>query len=280
MAGNVARLLRAVPTAHARKAAIEIKGLRYRLKDRGGRDIEILERMDLTVDDGEFIAIVGPSGCGKSTLLNFISGLVPAQAGEIAVFGKPVKGVDPSIGYVFQQHALLPWRNVLRNAEINLEIKGVPLEERQARTRDMLAQMGLEGFDKHYPSEISGGMRQRVSLARTLVSDPTLILMDEPFGALDAQTKLLIQEMFLKYWETHRKTVVFITHDLAEAVSLADRVLVMSARPGRLIAEYKVDIDRPRDFSGLRQNSYFNSLVDAIWDDLKAEAEKSMRGRS
>jgi NitT/TauT family transport system ATP-binding protein len=279
MAMATVRKLYSVPTTRAAESAITIKGLRYRLRDRAGREIDILDSIDLTIDDGEFVAVVGPSGCGKSTLLNFISGLVPIQAGQITVFGNQVVGVDPSIGYVFQQHALLPWRNVLRNAEINLEVKGVPAAERAERARAMLVQMGLEGFDSHYPGEISGGMRQRVSLARTLVSNPTLILMDEPFGALDAQTKLLIQEMFLKYWETHRKTVVFITHDLAEAVALADRVLVMSARPGKLIAEYRVDLERPRDFSRLRQNGYFNALVDKIWTDLRAEAERSMRGR-
>jgi len=279
MSGEVARKLRVVLDRGNSDPAVEIKGLRFRLKDRVGREIQILDQMDLNVRSGEFIAIVGPSGCGKSTLLNFISGLVPAQVGEVSVFGNKVKGVDPSIGYVFQQHALLPWRNVIRNAEIILEIKGVPQEERREKAREMLAHMGLEGFDHHYPGEISGGMRQRVSLARTLVSDPKLILMDEPFGALDAQTKLLIQEMFLKYWERHRKTVIFITHDLAEAVSLADRVLVMSARPGRLIAEYNVELERPRDFSSLRQNPYFHGLVDQIWRDLKSEAEKSMRGR-
>ncbi len=280
MVGATARKLHSVPTGKAVEAAVDIRGLRYRLKDRSGRQIEILDSIDLTIGDGEFVAVVGPSGCGKSTLLNFISGLVPIQAGGISVFGNQVTKVDPSIGYVFQQHALLPWRNVLRNAEINLEVKGVPAQERAERARAMLAQMGLEGFDSHYPGEISGGMRQRVSLARTLVANPKLILMDEPFGALDAQTKLLIQEMFLRYWETHRKTVLFITHDLAEAVSLADRVLVMSARPGRLIAEYRVDLDRPRDFSRLRQNGYFNSLVDKIWTDLRGEAERSMRGRA
>jgi NitT/TauT family transport system ATP-binding protein len=277
---TTARHLHAVPPAAERAAAIEIKRLSYRLTDRAGRPIEILDSVDLTVNEGEFIAVVGPSGCGKSTLLNFISGLLPVQSGQASVFGRPVSGVDPSIGYVFQQHALLPWRNVLRNAEFNLEIQGVPADERRDRARKMLARMGLEGFDDHFPAEISGGMRQRVSLARTLVSDPRLILMDEPFGALDAQTKVLIQEMFLKYWEENRRTVVFITHDLAEAVALADRVLVMSARPGRLMAQYDVHLPRPRDFDHLRSNSHFNQLLDLIWNDLRSEVERSMRGRA
>ncbi|WP_205520717.1 ABC transporter ATP-binding protein [Propylenella binzhouense] len=263
-----------------RQDAVRIRGLGFRLLDRQKRPLPILDNVDLTLKDGEFVSIVGPSGCGKSTLLNFISGLVPVQSGSVEVFGEPPGGKDAAIGYVFQQHALLPWRPVLTNAAIGLEVAGVPREERSRRARDMLRVMGLDGFEDHYPREISGGMRQRVSLARTLVCNPRLILMDEPFGALDAQTKLLIQEMFLSYWEEHRKTVLFVTHDLAEAILLSDRILVMSSRPGRIMAEYEVGIQRPRNLEQVRHLPRFTELHDSIWENLRAEAMKAMQGRA
>jgi NitT/TauT family transport system ATP-binding protein len=258
--------------------AVSIRSLDFRVEDKRKRSTEILADVNLDVAAGEFVSIVGPSGCGKSTLLNFVAGLLPVQSGELDVFtGKPGQG-DP-IGYMFQQHGLLPWRSILRNVEIGLEVAGVNAAERTQRSRKMLADMGLAGFEEHYPNEISGGMRQRASLARTLVANPALILMDEPFGALDAQTKIFIQELFSKYWESYRKTVLFVTHDLAEAVALSDRVLVMSARPGHIIAEYRITIPRPRDFSKLRSLPRFNELTEAIWSDLREQAALSMQGR-
>ncbi|MEP9348781.1 ABC transporter ATP-binding protein [Xanthobacter sp. KR7-225] len=260
--------------------AVRIAGLSFRLMDRQKRQLQILDHVDLALKEAEFVSIVGPSGCGKSTLLNFIAGLTPVQSGSVEVFGTPPGAEGAPIGYVFQQHALLPWRNVLQNTVISLEVKGVGKAEREQRAREMLGVMGLDGFEDHFPREISGGMRQRVSLARTLVDNPRLILMDEPFGALDAQTKLLIQEMFLKYWEEHRKSVLFITHDLAEAIALADRVLVMSSRPGRILAEYEVGIPRPRTLDQVRHMARFTELHDAIWEDLRGEALKAMQGRA
>ncbi|MGF7159610.1 ABC-type nitrate/sulfonate/bicarbonate transport system ATPase subunit [Rhodoligotrophos appendicifer] len=180
---------------------------------------------------------------------------------------------------MFQQHGLLPWRSVVRNVELGLEIAGVSQAERRERARVILSELGLGGFEDHYPSDLSGGMRQRAALARTLIAEPKLILMDEPFGALDAQTKIFIQEMFITYWEKHRTTVLFVTHDLAEAVALSDRVVVMSARPGHILSAYDVDIPRPRDIVHLRTLERFNALNEAIWSDLRAEALLAMRGR-
>ncbi len=258
--------------------AIDIHKLTYNVTDRRGKRLEILKETNLSIRDGEFIAIIGPSGCGKSTLLNFVSGLLPIESGSVSLFGKPVEGVHPSIGYMFQHHALLPWRNVQANVELGLEIGGCPKKERQERALEKIAQLGLRGFESRYPNELSGGMRQRVSLARMLVDEPQLILMDEPFGALDAQTKLLIQEMFLESWEAKRRTVVFVTHDLAEAVALSDRVVLMSARPARIKAEYVIDIPRPRDLNKLAKVPRFADLVEEIWSGLREEALAAMQG--
>lgn len=258
--------------------AIRVKGLGFRVGERTKQPVDILDCVDLTIRPQEFVSIVGPSGCGKSTLLNFIAGLTPVQKGCVDIFGLP-PGESQRIGYMFQQHALLPWRTVLRNVELGLELAGVSAEERRQKALQMLAAMGLRGFESHYPNELSGGMRQRASLARTLVADPSLILMDEPFGALDAQTKIFIQEMFSHYWEAHRKTVLFVTHDLNEAVALSDRVLVMGARPGRIIAEHVIDLPRPRDFNHLVRTPGFTYYVDEIWNDLRVEAAKALQGR-
>lgn len=266
------------PAAAAARLAISVKDLSYSVAAKKRATINILNHVNLTVKEGEFVAIVGPSGCGKSTLLNLIAGLSPCEAGKIEVFGAPVTGIDPRIGYVFQSHALLPWRTVLKNVELGLEISGFAASKRREMAREALSQIGLEGFENHYPSEMSGGMRQRASLARTLVSRPDILLMDEPFGALDAQTKLLIQDIFLDYWESHRKTVVFVTHDLSEAITLADRILVMSARPGTFKVEYTIEIDRPRRLSHVRTLPQYTSYWDRIWDDLKGEAATAMIG--
>lgn len=247
--------------------------------DRHGKSVGILNDFSLHVASGEFVAIVGPSGCGKSTALNFVAGLVKGQqSGTVKVRGVDVCGITPGIGYMFQTHGLFPWRNILSNVELSLEILGVSREVRTAKASALLAELGLSGFEKHYPAEISGGMRQRVSLARTLATDPAVLLMDEPFGALDAQTKLLVQDGFVSYWEQNKKTVVFVTHDLSEAIFLADRVVVMSARPGRVKAQYKIPFERPRKLNEIRTSAEFGELWEQIWLDLKEEARHSMRG--
>ena len=256
--------------------AIAVSELSYAATDNKGRAVNILNRVDLSVVAGEFVAIVGPSGCGKSTLLNLIAGLIRCDEKSISIFGANVTGISQRIGYVFQTHALLPWRSVLRNVEIGLEMKGVSPSVRRKEAKATLAQLGLSGFEEHYPSQISGGMRQRVGLARTLVTGPDILLMDEPFGALDAQTKLLVQDIFLEYWESHRKTVVFVTHDLSEAISMADRVLVMSARPGTFKSSYTIHLDRPRHMSQLRTSTQYARYWEQIWEDLKEEAKAAM----
>ncbi len=262
-------------------AAAEIRGLGFSVAARRGRRSEILSGVDLTLADGEFVAIVGPSGCGKSTLLNFIAGFLKPTSGSVRVFGATPGGTsaEHSVGYMFQTHALLPWRSVLRNVELGLEVAGVGRAERRARAQEMLAQVGLSAYGQHYPSELSGGMRQRAALARTLVADPRLLLMDEPFGALDAQTRLVVHELFLRAWEAEsaakRKSVLFVTHDLAEAIALADRVLVMGARPGRIVAEYEVGLPRPREVQKLHNHPRFNQLLDRIWEHLRSGAEEA-----
>jgi len=261
------------------RPAIEIDRLHYSARDRHGRDVRILEDLSLTVAEGEFLAIVGPSGCGKSTALNFIAGLAAGhQSGSVRALGRPVQGISPGIGYMFQTHGLLPWRTIAQNVELGLELKGTPPAERAAASARLLRELGLAGFERHYPAELSGGMRQRVSLARTLATDPALLLMDEPFGALDAQTKLLVQDGFVAFWETYRKTVVFVTHDLAEAIFLADRIVVMSARPGRVKAQYAVPFARPRRLAAIRTDQAFSDLWERIWLDLEDEARSSMQG--
>lgn len=249
--------------------AIAMKDLSFTVKrGRKGREsVNILERVSLNVRQHEFVAVVGPSGCGKSTLLNFVAGLLPVQQGSINVYG----GSSAQLGYMFQQHGLLPWRSVLKNVEVGLELAGVPSHERRERALQMLAQMGLEGFENHFPRELSGGMRQRAALARTLVTRPSLVLMDEPFGALDAQTRIVMQELFARYWSEHQATVLLVTHDIDEALLLADRVVVMGAKPGRIVAQYAVNLPRPRHHNELRHLDAYLALYDAVWQSIRTE---------
>jgi sulfonate transport system ATP-binding protein len=239
--------------------------------DIDGRSVPVLTDITLDVTPGEFLAIVGPSGCGKSTLLNIISGLFPPGAGHVAIDGVPVRAINPRIGYMFARDALLPWRTTLANVALGPELRGASSSERDARARELLRLTGLEGFERSYPSQLSQGMRQRVSLARTLATDPDILLMDEPFGALDAQTKLVLEEEFLRIWERDRKTVIFVTHDLFEAIAMADRVAVFSARPGRIKAAVPVDLPRPRSVTGGRFDGRFQELYERLWSDLRYE---------
>jgi len=258
---------------------IVIDHLCYSATDRRGREVKILDDLCLEVNAGEFVAIVGPSGCGKSTALNFMAGLVTGQqSGTVRVSGQDVHGITPGVGYMFQTHGLFPWRTIIQNVELALELQGVSRAGRAATARRLLGELGLNGFENHYPAELSGGMRQRVSLARTLANNPGVLLMDEPFGALDAQTKLLVQDGFVAYWKAHRKTVVFVTHDLGEAIFLADRIIVMSARPGRIKKQYKVPFARPRHLAAIRADSAFGDMWERIWLDLKEEAQHSKQG--
>jgi NitT/TauT family transport system ATP-binding protein len=224
---------------------IEIDSLHIRV-GHGERSFEALHGVSLTARPGEFLCILGPSGCGKSTLLGALAGHLQPVAGSICVDGKPVQGPHPDRGLVFQQHTLFPWKSVLDNVAFGLKMKGIGREERRTRARELLQLVGLEGFEASYPSQLSGGMQQRVEIARVLINHPRVMLMDEPFGALDAQTRLKMQTLLLDVWTRIKTTIVFITHDIDEALFLADRILIMSPRPGRIIDEIALDFGRPR----------------------------------
>jgi NitT/TauT family transport system ATP-binding protein len=240
-----------------------------------GRVVRAVTELSLDVAAGEFLTIVGPSGCGKSTLLNMISGLLPASAGDLLYQGASIAGVNPQIGYVTQADNLYPWRTLRENVEFPLEVRGMAKGERRRRAAELIERVGLGGFEDHYPHELSGGMRQRGNIVRTLSYDPAVILMDEPFGPLDAQTRLILQDQLLHLWDAARKTIVFITHDLGEAVALADRVVVMTARPGRIKSICPVPIARPRDLFHIHDDENFRRTYDRLWEDLEAEVRKA-----
>ncbi|HXE22267.1 MAG TPA: ABC transporter ATP-binding protein [Acetobacteraceae bacterium] len=227
------------------------------------------EQVNLTVQAGEFLAIVGPSGCGKSTLLNMAAGLLPPSEGQVFYRGQQVSGPNTSVGYMTQRDTLLPWRTVEDNVAIALELRGQSRAERHKVAHGWLARVGLRGFEKHFPAQLSGGMRRRVSLARTLAYEPETILMDEPFGALDAQLRLVMHDELLKLWAATGTTMVFVTHDLPEAITLADRVAVFSARPGHIRVVETVDLPRPRDVFRIRFDPQFAGLHDRLWSYLE-----------
>jgi len=240
-----------------------------------GKTIQAMAGVSLDVSAGEFLTVVGPSGCGKSTLLNIVCGLLAPSRGSVLYKGARLTGVNTEIGYVTQADNLYPWRTLRENVEFPLEIRGVARGERRARAAALIERVGLAGFEDHYPYELSGGMRQRANIIRTLVYDPEVILMDEPFGPLDAQTRLLLQDQLLKLWDGARKTIVFITHDLGEAVALADRVVVMTARPGTVKRICPVPLERPRDLFHLHDDERFRQTYDTLWDDLEAEVRRA-----
>ena len=229
----------------------------------------------LTVAPGEFVSVVGPTGCGKSTLLNVAAGLLAPSSGRALIAGEPLSGVNARAGYMFQAEALMPWRNALRNVTAGLEFRGVPQAEAMRRAREWLTRVGLAGFEDRYPHQLSGGMRKRVALAQMLILDPQILLMDEPFSALDVQTRQLMENELLELWSTNRKSVLFITHDLEEAIALSDRVVVLSAGPAtRPIGEFPIDLPRPRDVAEIRLSPRFVELHEAIWHVLKSEVLK------
>jgi NitT/TauT family transport system ATP-binding protein len=240
---------------------------------RTDQSIPTLVDFSLEMQLGEFISVVGPSGCGKSTLLNIVSGLLRPTSGTVRIDGQLVTGVHPNIGYMPSRDALLPWRTAIKNVEYGLELKGVP--ERLEIAEKALASVGLVGFGHHYAGELSQGMRQRVAIARTFASSPEIMLLDEPFSALDAQTRLRMQQLFLEMWERERKTVLLVTHDVSEAISLSDRVVVLSTRPARILASIPVDFARPRDLRSLYRNPAFQDLLIRVWDMLDPAVEKA-----
>jgi NitT/TauT family transport system ATP-binding protein len=230
-----------------------------------------LRDLNLSIKQGEFCAVVGPTGSGKSTTLSLISGLDRPSKGEVLVMGQPVRGVNPYIGFVFQTDAVFPWRSVLSNVMAGPTFRGVPRAEATARARDWLSRVGLSGFEDRYPHQLSGGMRKRVALAQTLINEPRILLMDEPFSALDVQTRVLMGGELLRLWESTSASVVFVTHDLEEAITLADRVVLLTAGPATVKGTYTIDLPRPRDVTEIRFNPRFNELYHTIWEDLRSE---------
>lgn len=228
-----------------------------------------VDNATLRVNAGEFVSVVGPSGCGKTTLLNLLAGLVDLQQGTISVAGGPPKAGRHDVAYMLARDCLFPWRTALENVTLGGEFRGVPKAERVDRARELLARVGLSGFENHYPKALSHGMRQRVALARTFSLDSVVLLMDEPFGALDAQTKLQLEDVLLDLWTANKRSVMFITHDLNEAVTLSDRVVVMSGRPGRIIADIPIPLPRPRSVRALQKDPYYHEIYAEVWSRLE-----------
>ena len=258
-------------------AQIAVERVSHMYRPPRGREVKALDEVSLTVGAREFVALLGPSGCGKSTLLYLIGGFLPVESGAITVDGKPVTKPGPDRGIVFQHFALFPWKTVRGNILYGLERQGMPKGEREKRAMQFIELVGLAGFEDSYPSQLSGGMKQRAAIARTLAFDPSILLMDEPFGALDAQTRGLMQGELLRIWQRTPKTVIFVTHDVQEAVYLAERVAVMSARPGRIktIVDTHFDKNDPNIF----KNPAFIGKVDEIWNLVREEAIKAQGKR-
>jgi NitT/TauT family transport system ATP-binding protein len=257
---------------------IVIDGISHLYRPPRGRAVLALEDVSLSVANREFVALLGPSGCGKSTLLYLIGGFLPVVTGAIRIDGKPVPGPGPDRGVVFQHFALFPWKTVRGNILYGLERQGMPKAEREKRALDFIELVGLSGFEDSYPSQLSGGMKQRTAIARTLAFDPKILLMDEPFGALDAQTRGLMQRELLAIWQRTPKTVIFVTHDVQEAVLLADRVAVMSARPGRIKTIVDTRFDKNAD--NIFKERTFVEKVDEVWNLVREEAVKAQGKRT
>src|SRR5579871_1636172 len=237
--------------------------------------IAALDRVSFGVAEGEFLSVIGPSGCGKSTLFSIIGGLLASDRGRVLVDGAPVAGVHRDIGMVFQEESTFPWRTTLENVAFPLEVMGMARAERIERAQALVRLVGLEGFERRYPAELSGGMRQRTAIARTLAASPKILLMDEPFASLDEQTRLLLGDKVLQIWRELRQTTLLITHNITEAVQLSDRVLVMTYRPGRVRRIVDIDLPRPRS-SEILGSAEFGRLVGTIWSDLREEATRGM----
>ena len=230
-----------------------------------------LRDITFTVPAGRFIALIGPSGCGKSTFLNMVAGLIAPTEGVIRYKGAPLQGVNTDAGYITQDDNLFPWRTLRENVEVALEFRGLPPVRRKAEAAQYISRVGLGGFEHHFPHELSGGMRKRAALIRTLIYEPDVILMDEPFGPLDAQTRLIMQDELLKLWEGSARTILFVTHDLVEAIALADEVIMFSRAPGTIKRRYEVPIPRPRDVFRIHAHPAFAAFYDQVWRDLKEE---------
>ena len=251
--------------------AIELDGVTKRFITPKGGVYTALRDLSLAVQPGEFCALVGPTGSGKSTTLALISGLEPPSEGEVRVLGKAVRGIDPAIGYVFQADAVFPWKSVLDNVAAGPRYRGASQKQARERALDWISRVGLAGFEDRYPHQLSGGMRKRVALAQTLINGPEVLLMDEPFSALDVQTRSLMEDELLTLWAASSASVVFVTHDLEEAIALADRVFVLTAGPATVKGNYVVDIPRPRNVAEIRFHPRFAQIYEEIWADLRDE---------
>jgi NitT/TauT family transport system ATP-binding protein len=256
--------------------AVSLSGIdiAFNLKD-GGR-YQAVRDVSIAVAPGEFVAVVGPTGCGKSTLLNAAAGLLQPSAGKVSILGRELSGINLQAGYLFQLDALMPWKTALQNVAVALEPQGVPAREAEERARAWLARVGLRAFTDRYPHMLSGGQKKRVALAQVLIRDPKILLMDEPFGPLDAQTRQIMGNLLLDLWAQDRKAVMFVTHDLEEAISLSDRVVVMSAGPAAgIVGDYRVNLARPRDIADIRLDRDFHEIHRQIWQTLKVEVQKA-----
>src|SRR5438132_9956740 len=253
--------------------ALEVTGLR-KSYTKNGQALQILDIARFAAREGEFITVIGPSGCGKSTFLHIMGGFIPADRGAIRVYGRDVSGPGPDRGMMFQEFALFPWKTVAGNVAWGVETQGVPRAEIEAVVERQLELTGLADFRNHYPAELSGGMKQRTALARVLAFNPKVLLMDEPFGALDAQTRETMQEEVTRLWERTKKTIVFVTHDIEEAVYLGDRVVVLTARPGRIREEVKIELPRPRSLE-IKKSMQCHEYRNYVWDLIRSESQRA-----
>lgn len=264
-----------------KRPAIELKDVKISFRLANGGRFDAVAESNLTVGENEFVAIVGPTGCGKSTLLNAVAGLLTPAGGIVRVDGQPLQGLNRKAGYLFQQDSLMPWKTVLDNVAIALEISGVARKQARDEAQDWLRKVGLGNFGDRYPHMLSGGQRKRVGLAQVLIRNPKFLLMDEPFGPLDAQTRVIMGDLLLDLWSQDRKAVMFVTHDLEEAIALSDRVVIMSAGPNaRILAEYPITLPRPREISEIRLDPEFHEIHRNIWSALKEEVLKGYRQTS
>ena len=265
----------ATKTAQRTGEAVALDNVSIAFRLAGGGSYTAVERASLRVAAGEFVAIVGPTGCGKSTLLNVAAGLISPSSGAVGIFGPPLASLNRQAGYLFQADALFPWKTALENVAIGLETAGVPAAEARPRGEEWLGRVGLGGFGDRYPHMLSGGQRKRVGLAQVLIRNPKILLMDEPFGPLDAQTRQIMGNLLLDLWSADRKAVLFVTHDLEEAIGLSDRVVIMSAGPAaRIIGDWRVPLARPRDIAEIKLDHAFHELHREIWNTLKGEVIK------
>jgi len=272
----MAAVLQFKPSAARDPVAVHLNNVSIAFRTRNRPVFKAVAPVNVSISDGAFVSIVGPTGCGKSTLLNAAAGLVKPSTGDVQIFGKTLNGLNSDAGYLFQQDAVMPWKTALDNVAIALEVAGVRSADALGEARGWLAKVGLSRFFDRYPHELSGGQRKRVGLAQVLIRRPKILLMDEPFGPLDAQTRQIMGNLLLELWAADRKAVLFVTHDLEEAIALSDRVLIMSAGPeARIIGDHRIDLARPRDTADIRTDPRFHEIHKAIWNQLKAEVTKA-----